>query len=287
MLVRIMELTALLPLAIAFIMFSLGLNLKISDFTRIFTQPKDIIIGLFSQLVILPVFAFTLIIIIFPNISPELAVGVMIIAAVPGGATSNMFTSLSKGDVPLSISLTAITSLICIITIPLIAIYSYNYFLQTNIEVDTTRKSLELFGIVTVPTIIGMLVNNFFNNFARSFESKAKIISIILLALVIIGAVLKDLSNVSLYFKQSGLITLILNLSMMIIAFYIGKFFVSSFKQTKTFIYELGLQNGTIAIFVAQNIFGDQIFAIPAITYSLIMFFTSIVSLYLIRNKES
>jgi len=280
-----MELTDLLPIAIAFIMFSLGLNLKISDFTRIFIQPKDILIGLFSQIVILPIVAFCIIIFIFPNITPELAIGVMIIAAVPGGATSNMFTSLSKGDVSLSISLTAITSLICIISIPLIAIYSYNYFLQTNIEVDTTRKSLELFIIVTVPTIIGMLVNIFFTNFANSFENKAKIISIVLLALVIIGAVLKDLSNVGLYFKQSGLITLILNILMMLIAFYIGKFLASSFKQTKTFIFELGLQNGTIAIFVAQNIFGNQIFAIPAITYSLIMFFTSIICLYFIRNK--
>ena len=280
-----MELTALLPLAIAFIMFSLGLNLRVSDFTRIFIQPKDILIGLFSQIIILPIVAFSIIIFIFPNISPELAIGVMVIAAVPGGATSNLFTSLSKGDVSLSISLTAITSLICIISIPLIAIYSYNYFLQTNIEVDTTRKSIELFIIVTIPTMIGMLVNIYFTNFAKNFENKAKIISIVLLALVIIGAVLKDLSNVGLYFKQSGLITLILNTLMMIIAFYIGKFLASSFKQTKTYIFELGLQNGTIAIFVANNILGNEIFAIPAITYSLIMFLTSIICLYFIRNK--
>ena len=280
-----MELTVLLPIAIAFIMFSLGLNLKISDFTRIFIQPKDVLIGLFSQIIILPLVAFCIIIFIFPTLPPELSIGVMIISAVPGGATSNMFTSLSRGDVPLSISLTAITSLICIISIPFIAIYSYNYFLQTNIEVDTTRKSIELFIILTIPTIIGMLVNIFFTNFSNSFENKAKIISIVLLALVIIVAVLKDLSNLGVYFKQSGLITLILNILMMIIAFYIGKFLASSFKQTKTFIFELGLQNGTIAIFVANNIFGDQIFAIPAITYSLTMFFTSIVCLYFIRNK--
>ena len=230
-------------------------------------------------------FSKFLLIFIFPNIPPEIAIGVMVIAAVPGGATSNMFTSLSKGDVSLSISLTAITSLICIITIPIISIYSYNYFLQSNIEVDTTRKSLELFGIITIPTILGMMVNIFFNNFANNFENKAKIISIALLAIVIIVAVLKDLTNVGLYFKQSGLITLFLNISMMVIAFYIGKFLASSFKQTKTFIFELGLQNGTIAIFVANNIFGDRIFAIPAITYSLIMFFTSLACLYFIRNK--
>ena len=150
-----------------------------------------------------------------------------------------------------------------------------------DIKISSNRS----FGIVFF--VVFLLIALYPLTYGGETRLWSLIISIILLALVIIGAVLKDLSNVGLYFKQSGLITLILNLSMMIIAFYIGKFFVSSFKQTKTFIYELGLQNGTIAIFVAQNIFGDQIFAIPAITYSLIMFFTSIVSLYFIKNKES
>ena len=273
-----------LPLAIAFIMFSLGLNLKISDFSRIFTQPKDLLTGLFSQIIILPIVAFILIN-FYPNLPVELAVGVMIIAAVPGGATSNFFTSLAKGDVALSISLTAITSLICIISIPFIAVYSYSFFVGTEINVSILQKSLELFAIVTVPTILGMLVNNFFNSFASSFESKAKIISIVLLALVIIGAVIKYQSDVVNYFKQAGLITLILNILMMIIAFYIGKFFASSIKQAKTFVFELGLQNGTIAIFVADSIFGGGAFIIPAATYSLIMFLTSIIFVYLIKDK--
>ena len=273
-----------LPLAIAFIMFSLGLNLRISDFTRIFTQPKDLIIGLFSQIIILPIVAFILII-FYPNLPVELAVGVMILAAVPGGATSNFFTSLAKGDVALSISLTALTSLICIITIPLIAVYSYSYFVGTKIDVSILQKSLELFAIVTVPTILGMLVNSFFNSFALNFESKAKVISIVLLALVIIGAVIKYQSDVMNYFKQAGLITLILNILMMIIAFYIGKFFASSIKKAKTFVFELGLQNGTIAIFVADSIFGGGPFIIPAATYSLIMFLTSIIFVYIIKDK--
>ena len=273
-----------LPLAIAFIMFSLGLNLRISDFTRIFTQPKDLIIGLFSQIIILPIVAFILII-FYPNLPVELAVGVMILAAVPGGATSNFFTSLAKGDVALSISLTALTSLICIITIPFIAVYSYSYFVGTKIDVSILQKSLELFAIVTVPTILGMLVNSFYNSFALNFESKAKVISIVLLALVIIGAIIKYQSDVMSYFKQAGLITLILNILMMIIAFYIGKFFASSIKKAKTFVFELGLQNGTIAIFVADSIFGGGPFIIPAATYSLIMFLTSIIFVYLIKDK--
>ena len=273
-----------LPLAIAFIMFSLGLNLKISDFSRIFTQPKDLLTGLFSQVIILPIVAFTLIN-FYPNLPVELAVGVMIIAAVPGGATSNFFTSLAKGDVALSISLTALTSLICIITIPFIAVYSYSYFVGTKIDVSILQKSLELFAIVTVPTILGMIVNSFFNSFALNFESKAKVISIVLLALVIIGAVIKYQSDVMNYFKQAGLITLILNILMMIIAFYIGKFFASSIKKAKTFVFEVGLQNGSVAIFVADSIFGGGPFIIPAATYSLIMFLTSIIFVYLIKDK--
>ena len=285
MLVLIVELTTLfLRIAIAIIMFSLGLGLKVTNFTRIFTQPRDVLIGLMSQILILPLVAFILIY-LYPNLPPELAVGFMIIAAVPGGATSNMFTSLAKGDVALSISLTAITSLICIITIPLISIYSYNYFIGSDIDINTTRKSLELFSIVTIPTILGMLINNYLNNFAVTIEGKAKIISMVLLALVIIGAIIKYQSDVIEYFKKAGLITLILNISMMIIAFYIGKFFASSIKQTKTFIFELGLQNGTIAIFVADTFFGEVAFIIPAVTYSLIMFMTSIICVFLIKNK--
>ena len=285
MLILIVELTTLfLRIAIAIIMFSLGLGLKVTDFTRIVTQPRDVLIGLMSQILILPLVAFILIY-LYPNLPPELAVGFMIIAAVPGGATSNMFTSLAKGDVALSISLTAITSLICIITIPLISIYSYNYFIGSDIDINTTRKSLELFSIVTIPTILGMLINNYLNNFAVTIEGKAKIISMVLLALVIIGAIIKYQSDVIEYFKKAGLITLILNISMMIIAFYIGKFFASSIKQTKTFIFELGLQNGTIAIFVADTFFGEVAFIIPAVTYSLIMFMTSIICVFLIKNK--
>ena len=273
-----------LPLAIAFIMFSLGLGLKISDFSRVLSQPKDILVGLSSQIIILPIIAFILIL-FFPSLPPELAVGVMLISAVPGGATSNMFTSLAKGDVALSISLTAITSLICVITIPLIAINSYDYFMGSSKEVSILDKSLELFAIVTIPTLIGMVVNFYFNSFARNFENKAKIISVTLLAIVIIGAVFKYQSDVLNYFKQAGLITLILNILMMIIAFYIGKFFASSAKQAKTFTLECGLQNGTIAIFVADSIFDGGAFLIPAATYSLIMFGTAIVYVFIVKNN--
>ena len=273
-----------LPLAIAFIMFSLGLGLRIPDFTRIFSQPKDIIVGLISQIIILPIIAF-IIILIFPSLPPELAVGVMLIAAVPGGATSNMFTSLAKGDVALSISLTAITSLICVITIPFIAINSYEYFMGEYKQISILSKSLELFAIVTIPTIIGMFINIYFNSFAKNIENKAKFISTFLLIIVIFGAILKYQSDVLNYFKQAGLITLILNIVMMLLAFYIGKFFASSRIQAKTFVLECGLQNGTIAIFVADSMFNGGVFLIPAATYSLIMFATSFIYILIARKN--
>ncbi|MBO6466171.1 MAG: bile acid:sodium symporter family protein [Pelagibacteraceae bacterium] len=273
-----------LPLAIAFIMFSLGLGLRIADFTRVILQPRDFFVGLSSQIIILPIIAF-LLIKFFPSLPPELAVGVMLIAAVPGGATSNMFTSLAKGDVALSISLTAITSLICVVTIPLIAINSYYYFIGSSIEVSILQKSLELFSIVTVPTIIGMIIKSSFDSFATNFENKAKIISSLLLAIVIIGAIFKYKEDVLEYFEKAGLITLILNIVMMLLAFYIARIFASSIKQDKSITLECGLQNGTIAIFVADTIFNGGPFLIPAATYSLIMFATSIIFVFIIRNN--
>ena len=272
-----------LPLAIAFIMFSLGLSLKISDFYKIFSQFKDIVVGLFSQLIILPLVAFV-IVLIYPNIPPEIAVGLIIISAVPGGATSNMFTSLAKGDVALSISLTAITSLICIFSIPFISVTAYNFFINESIEINILQKSLELFAIVTVPTIIGMFFNTYFNNFSKKFSNLATIISSLLLAIVILGAVIKYSSDLQNYFQQAGIITLLLNIIMMFIGFYLGKIFATSMQQTKTYVYELGLQNGTIAIFVGETFFGSGAFIIPAATYSLIMFVSAIISIFILRR---
>ena len=273
-----------LPLAIAFIMLSLGLGLKISDFTKIFHQPKDIFVGLFSQIIILPIVAFALIF-LFPSFPPELAVGVMLIAAVPGGATSNMFTSIANGDVALSISLTAITSLICVFTIPFIAISSYVYFIGDTIEVSIIDKSLELFAIVTIPTILGMIIRSYFDTFAKNFETKAKFISMLLLGIVILGAIFKYKSDALYYFKQAGIITLSLNITMMIIALYVGKLFTSSIKKIKTFTLECGLQNGSVAIFVADSIFNGGAFIIPAATYSLIMFITASIFVLYSRNN--
>ena len=217
----------ILPLALAFIMFALGLGLTGGDFLRVIRQPRDFFVGAISQIILLPVIAFILIK-IWP-IAPELAIGVMIIAAAPGGVTSNLLTSFSKGDVALSISLTAIISLLCVFTIPFIVLTSVSILGGSSITQDISLLSMsrDMFLIVTVPVIFGMLLRNFATNISLKFEPIAKKISIILFIIVLLGAIAAERENVISYFAQAGLITLVLNVVMMIIAYYFAKVFVS------------------------------------------------------------
>ena len=273
-----------LPLALAFIMFALGLGLTGADFLRVLKQPKDFFIGAVSQIVLLPIIAFVLIN-IWP-ISPELAIGVMIIAAAPGGVTSNILTSFAKGDVALSISLTAIISLLSVITIPFIVVTSLNLLNAENLfnDISLISMALNMFLIVTVPVIIGMLFRRFASNVASKFETIAKKVSAALFVIVLLGAILAEKENVVSYFAQAGLITLILNIIMMIVAFYLAQLLGSGIAQKKCIAIECGLQNGTLAIFVATSLFGGGIYVIPAATYSLIMFVTSLIFVFIVRK---
>ncbi len=273
-----------LPLALAFIMFALGLGLTGSDFLRVIRQPRDFFVGAFSQIIFLPIIAFILVK-IWP-IAPELAIGVMIIAAAPGGVTSNLLTSFAKGDVALSVSLTAIISLLCVITIPFIVLTSVTLLTETNITQDISLINMarDMFIIVTVPVILGMLFRRLASGISLKFEPIAKKISTLLFVLVLLGAIAAERENVVSYFAQTGLITLVLNVVMMIVAYFVAQSFVSGTKQKKCITIECGLQNGTLAIFVATSIFGGGMYVIPAATYSLIMFGTSLVFVYLVRK---
>ncbi len=275
-----------LPLALAFIMFALGLGLTGTDFLRVLKQPKDFLIGAISQIILLPIIAFILIK-IWP-ISPELAIGVMIIAAAPGGVTSNILTSFAKGDVALSISLTAIISLLSVITVPFIIIASLNLLDLNNVsqKISLTNMALSMFLIVTLPVILGMIIKKILSNFVLSFEPIAKKISIFLFVLVLIGAILAERNNVIAYFAQAGLITLVLNVVMMIVAFYVAQLLGSGVAQKKCIAIECGLQNGTLAIFVATTLFGGGVYLIPAATYSLIMFATSLIFVFIIKKID-
>ena len=273
-----------LPLALAFIMFTLGLGLTGGDFIRVVRQPRDFFVGAFSQIILLPIIAFILVK-IWP-IAPELAIGVMIIAAAPGGVTSNLLTSFAKGDVALSISLTAIISLLCVITIPFIVLTSVGLLADSNITQNISLISLsrDMFLIVTVPVLLGMLFRRFASGMASKFEPVTRKVSIVLFVFVLLGAIAAERENVISYFAQAGLITLVLNIIMMVVAFYLAQLLGSKAEQKKCITIECGLQNGTLAIFVATSIFGGGMYVIPAATYSLIMFATSLIFVYLVRK---
>jgi len=276
----------ILPLALAFIMFVLGLGLTGGDFLRVVKQPRDFFVGFFSQILILPIIAFILVK-VWP-IAPELAIGVMIIAAAPGGVTSNLLTSFAKGDLALSISLTAIISLLCVLTIPFIVLTSVELFGVSGVDsnISLVGMSRDMFLIVTVPVILGMLLRKISYKVATKFEPIAKKISIVLFILVLLGAIAAERENVVSYFAEAGLITLTLNVVMMLVAYYVAQLLVSGTKQKKCITIECGLQNGTLAIFVATSVFGGGMYVIPAATYSLIMFATSLIFIYLVKKVE-
>ena len=273
-----------LPLSLAFIMFSLGLGLTIEDFLRVIKQPKDFLIGLICQIILLPIVAF-LIVKIWP-ISPELAIGVIIISVAPGGVTSNILTFLSKGDVALSISLTAIVSLLSVITVPYVLISSIYLLGYDSLikDISLISMAIQMFLIVAIPTLIGMILRKFLTNFAIKFASIANKISIFLFVFVLIGAIVSEKDNIIEYFAEAGLVTLFLNVLMMILAFYIASFFGSAPPQKKAISIECGLQNGTLAIFIGTTLFNGGAYIIPAATYSIIMFITSLIFIFFVRK---
>ena len=278
--------TKIAPIILALIMLGLGLGLKIDDFTRILKTPKDFFVGFFSQLIILPLVAYLLIIIL--KVPPEIAIGVMIIAAAPGGVTSNILTKFANGDVALSISLTAVISLISIITVPLIIFTSADLFGITDISqnISMTGIALKMFLVVTVPVILGMIIRKFAENFVNSKIQIFEKLNIILFVIFFIAAFYEEKESFIDFLMQAGLITFILNITMMIVAYYLGKTFASGIKQQKCIALECGLQNGTLAIFVSTQIFGtDIVYITPTAAYALIMYITGFIFVFLLKNK--
>ena len=276
--------TKIAPIALALIMLGLGLGLSIKDFTRILKVPKDFFIGLFSQLIILPIVAF-LIVITFDFPLP-IAVGLMIIAAAPGGVTSNILTKFANGDVALSISLTAVTSLISIFSVPLIVINSANFLGSTiSTEISITNVALKMALVVTVPVILGMIIRVFAENF---ISTKINIINKFtgwLFVFVFVAIWIEEKDNIFTYIAEAGFAVLLLNVVMMTLAFFIAKKFVSGISQQKCITLECGLQNGTLAVFVATLIFDEVSYVIPTGAYALIMYLTAFVFIYFFRKQ--
>ena len=279
--------TKLAPIILALIMLGLGLGLKLEDFTRVFKTPKDFFVGLISQLIILPIVAYILILVL--RTPPEIAIGVMIIAAAPGGVTSNILTRFANGDVALSISLTAIISLISIVTVPLIVFTSADVFGITNISqnISMTGIAMKMFLVVTVPVFLGMIIRKFAENFVASKVEMFNKLNMIFFAIFFVAAFYEERDNLINFIVQAGLIALILNLTMMAIAYYLAKTFASGVKQQKCIALECGLQNGTLAIFVSTQIFGtDILYAIPTGAYAFIMYITGFIFVYFLKNKS-
>ena len=280
--------TKITPIILALIMLGLGLGLKLEDFTRVLKTPKDFIVGFISQLIILPIVAYLLIIIL--KTPPEIAIGVMIIAAAPGGVTSNVMTKFADGDVALSISLTAIISLLSIITVPFIIFTSADLFGITNIaeNISMIGIAFKMFLVVTVPVILGMIIRKFAENFVASKVEIFNKPNIVLFAVFFFAAFYEERENLINLLKQAGLIALILNVTMMIIAYYLAKIFASGVKQLKCIALECGLQNGTLALFVSTQIFGsDILYAIPTGAYALIMYITGFTFVFLLRRSTN
>ena len=278
--------TKIAPIALALIMLGLGLGLSTKDFLRILKNPKDFIVGLTCQLILLPIVAYILVSIF--NTPIEIAIGVMIIAAAPGGVTSNVMTKFAKGDVALSISLTAVISLISIISVPFIVFNSANLLGATNISdnVTLTGVAIKMAGVVTVPVILGMIIRKFSENF---ISSNIKFIEKItgLLFLVVFAAIwIEERENILVYLAQAGIIVLTLNVVMMTVAYLIAKKFASGIKQIKCISLECGLQNGTLAVFVATQIFDEITYMIPTAAYALIMYLTGFIFMYILRNSN-
>ncbi len=276
--------TKIAPIALALIMLALGLGLTSQDFLRIVKQPKDFLVGLICQLILLPIIAFLLLKIF--NLPLEIALGVMIIAAAPGGVTSNVLTKFANGDVALSISLTAIISLISIISVPFIVFKSAELLEVAEIskEISMIGISMKMFLVVTLPVIIGMLIRKFATNFVMSKSQLIERISVFLFVIVFAAIWVEEWENIMGYIKQAGLITLVLNIVMMFIGYYVAKFLASGVSQRKSISLECGLQNGTLAVFVASQLFTEITYLIPTATCAIVMFLTSIIYVFIVRK---
>ena len=271
------------PIALAIIMFGLGLGLTIEDFKRVIKYPRDFFIGFLCQVILLPIIALLLINII--TLPLEIALGIMIIASAPGGVTSNVLTKFAKGDVALSVSLTAIVSLLCIFTVPLIIFNSADFIGVTiQNEISMISIAIKMFFVVTIPVLLGMIVRSLMTDFIISKTLIIQRLSIILFLIVFISIWVEEWDRIVSFIVRAGLIAFILNITMILVGYYVAKYLTSGASQRKCISLECGLQNGTLAVFVATQLWDDIVFMVPTAAYALIMFVTSIIFVLIVRK---
>ncbi len=277
----------LLPVALGVIMLGLGLSLTIADFTRVVRFPKAVIIGLTIQMLVLTVVCFG--ICVWFRLPAELAVGMMLLAAAPGGASANIYSHLARGDVALNITLTAINSLLALFALPFIIGFSLQYFMGAEQTIPPPfRKILEVGMIILIPVAIGMVLRNQYAAFAAKMEKPIRVFSIVLLFLLVIAAVSQQWEVLAKNFAIVGLACLAFNLISMMVGYFVPLAAKLSEKQAIAIAMEIGIHNGTLAIFIALNVLGNGAMAIPAAIYSLIMFVTGgMFVMWVNRRREN
>lgn len=272
--------TIFLAASLIIIMLGMGLSLVIDDFKRIFLYPKAIFVGLFNQLIILPLIGFALVS-IFP-LHPDIAIGIMILAACPGGPTSNLISHLAKADVALSVTLTAITSFVTILTIPFIVNFALVHFLDEGqiIKLNVFETIIQIFAIIVIPISLGMLIRRYKEDFAKRMAKPVRTASGVVIALVIVGILIKENEKIISFFQQAGIVALSLNAATMLVGYFTSVLFKIKNEQALSISIESGIQNGTLAISVAVVLLGSTAFSVAPAIYSLLMFFTGGIAIY-------
>ena len=276
--------TTIAPIALSIIMLGLGASLTLSDFSRVIKNPKDFFIGFVCQLFVLPLVAYLLIVIL--KVPTEMALGVMLIAAAPGGVTSNVLTKFADGDVALSVTLTAFMSLISIISVPIIVALAIDLFEISYVakEISMIGISLKMFFVVTVPVIIGMIIRHLTGDLMIRNLKIIQRTSIALFFVVFAAIYIEEWNNIVSFLTRAGTIALILNVVMMIVGFYVAKFFASGVAQQRAISLECGLQNGTLAVFVGTQLFDNVVYMVPTAAYALIMLATASIFVCILRK---
>ncbi|MFT4612389.1 MAG: BASS family bile acid:Na+ symporter [Flavobacteriaceae bacterium] len=264
-----------LPLSLAIIMLGMGMTLIPTDFSRILKYPKAILIGLTNQLIFLPIIGFSLAIAF--NLSPIMAIGLMILAACPGGPTSNLITQVCKGNIALSVTLTAIASIVSILTIPFIMSYALEYFgtdSNVTIKLPILDTILQIMVITVIPISIGMLIRRFKTNFSKRMEKPMRIASTVIFILVFLAVIAANFNIMGKAMKEVGLVTLLLNIITMGLGYLTAKLFKLNLKSAISITIESGIQNGTLAIVIATTILNNLEMGIPTAAYAIWMFLT-------------
>lgn len=279
--------TIFLPLALAIIMIGLGLELTLKDFARVTQHPKAVLIALFCQLVILVSIAFVICKVL--ALSPYLAVGLMLLAASPGGSTANLFSYLFKGDLALNITLTAINSVIAAFTLPLIMNFSIQYFMNDGQQISLQlSKIIQVFAIILIPVAIGMSLRHYAPQFTEKLHKPLRIFAVSFLIFIIVGAIFKEREYILSYLTQVGLATIIFCLCSLVIGYFVPRLLGINSAQARACAFEIGIHNSTLAMTIALTIMQNTAIAMPAAIYSIFMYiFAAIFGFLITRNVPS